>query len=297
MTQAPPASLPLHSQLITHPNGQTTRIIIDDFTDPWLSPQSKQTILIQPGFGRHSDFWHHWIPSIARHYRVIRRDLRGHGYSSVPDIGSGYRYDLDIILGEIVDLLDQIEVAKVHFLGESTGGMVGEAFAAKYPDRVASLMLCATPTHLPPEFFTLCSMGYDSWAEAVRKLGSRGWMEALSKEPGSIGQSDSEYTRWWLEQVGVNPSEGLALYAEWLSELDIGVFQDEISRNGIGRRTLILAPMSSRMTNLDDQRSYRVKIKGCEIVEIDGKGHEIFVDKAEECQGALLEFLRKSSEL
>ncbi|KAJ9610775.1 hypothetical protein H2200_005552 [Cladophialophora chaetospira] len=289
-------TLPPHSELIKHPTGQTTRIIIDDFTPPWLPPEQKQTILIQPGFGRHADFWYHWIPTLATHYRVIRRDLRGHGYSSVPDVGSSYTYNEETILGEIVDLLDQLGIAKVHFLGESTGGMVGLAFAARYPERVSSLILCATPTHLPPEFIELCSMGYGSWAEAVRNLGSRGWMEALSKEPGSIGQTDSEYTKWWLEQVGVNPSEGLALYAEWLSKLDVSVFQDEVSRNGIGKRTLILAPTSSRMTGIEDQRSYSGKVQGCKIVEIGGRGHEIFVDKAEACQGALLDFLKKLEE-
>jgi pimeloyl-ACP methyl ester carboxylesterase len=62
---------------------------------------------------------------------VIRRDLRGHGYSSYPKTDEAYEYTSDIILDEILDTLDALGVEKVHFLGESTGGMLGEILAAR----------------------------------------------------------------------------------------------------------------------------------------------------------------------
>jgi pimeloyl-ACP methyl ester carboxylesterase len=114
---------------ILHPNNQKSHYISNDFSDPW---KPHDTILIQHGFGRHAEFWYHWIPVLARKYRVIRRDLRGHGRSSYPKAGDKYEYDADTILGEIVDILDQLGVDKVHFLGESTGGMLGEMLAARY---------------------------------------------------------------------------------------------------------------------------------------------------------------------
>jgi pimeloyl-ACP methyl ester carboxylesterase len=54
---------------------------------------------------------------------------------------------------------------------------------------------------------------------------------------------------------------------------------------------LILAPTKSRNTSLEDQQKYKEGILGCKLVVIDGRGHEIFVDKAEECQKAVLEFV------
>lgn len=118
------------SRLLKHPNGQTTHVVVDDYTDPWVAPE---TILIQGGFGRHSAFWYHWIPSLTHQYQVIRRDTRGHGRSSAPQPSDNYEYSLDIILGEIVDTLDQLGVQKVHVLGETTSGMLGEAFAVHFP--------------------------------------------------------------------------------------------------------------------------------------------------------------------
>jgi hypothetical protein len=56
---------------LTHPNGQKTFYLDDNFSPPW-KPQ--EAILIQHGFARHSAFWFHWIPILSQHYRVIRRD-------------------------------------------------------------------------------------------------------------------------------------------------------------------------------------------------------------------------------
>jgi pimeloyl-ACP methyl ester carboxylesterase len=272
-------------QLITHPNGQTSHVVIDDFTDPWETPE---TIFIQPGFGRHHGFWYHWIPALARHYRVVRRDLRGHGYSSCP--GPDYDYSLETVLAEIVDTLDQLHLEKVHVLGESTGGMVAVAFAGNYPSRCLSLTTCATPTHLPQSAQTEWAVGYPNWETACRKLGSKAYMETLSKMPGGIGQDDLPYNRWWGEQIGISTGEGLARYARFLSTLDIRPFYQDVERAKLP--VLILAPTQSRNTSIMDQKQQQRSMEGSKLVEINGRGHEIYVDKAAECQQALLNFIR-----
>lgn len=209
-------------KLITHPNGQTTHYIEDNFTDPW---KPCETILIQHGFARHAALWYHWIPVLARKYRVIRRDAHGHGFSSVPSSSnSSYAYTLDTIINEIVDTMDQLGLLKVHFWGESTSGMVGEAFAAKHPDRLHSLVVCSSPTWLPPQALKLFAFGHESWPSACRQLGSRGWGAAFSRIPGTISIPDPDYVRWWIEQVGISSGEGLAGYAQFLSTLDARPF-------------------------------------------------------------------------
>ena len=276
-----------HSQFFVHPNGQRTHVIIDDFTDPWTKPE---TILIQSGFGRHSAFWYHWVPSLARKYRVIRRDLRGHGLSSTPDRNT-YDYSVDTVLGEIIDLLDQLGVQKVHFLGESTAGMIGIAFAGSYPGRCHSLTTCATPSAIPEGAKKEWALGLESWEFACRTLGSRGFCEAMTKMPGGIGQSDPDYHRWWLDQVSLNTSEGIAQYARFLGDLDISPFYPKINTKTLP--VLILAPTKSRNTSFEDQKRQQSLIKGSQLEKVDGKGHEIFVDKAEQCQQAFLGFLAR----
>lgn len=272
-----------NSQFLKHPNGQTTHVVVDDYTDPWAEPE---TILIQGGFARHSAFWYHWIPSLSRRYRVIRRDTRGHGKSSAPRLEDNYAYTLDTLLHEIVDTLDQLNVSKVHFIGESTSGMLGEAFAARFPSRLHSLTIISCPTHLPPAALELFAFEYPTWPEACRQVGSRGWGERLARIPGTLSASDPEYEAWWLSQIAVSSGEGLAGYAEFLASFDARPYLSQISVP-----MLILAPAKSAATSLEEQLRIARQVEDSKLVIIHGRGHEIYGDKAEDCLKAVSEFL------
>jgi pimeloyl-ACP methyl ester carboxylesterase len=270
---------------VVHTNGQRTHYISDDFTDPW---KPRETILIQHGFGRHARFWYHWIPILSRKYRVIRRDLRGHGYSSFPSPEEKleYQYNLDTILQELIDTLNQLDIKKVHFLGESTGGMLGEILAAKHPERLLSLTVCSTPTHLPPPALQLFAFDRKDWPTACRELGSRGWAEALCRIPGTIPISDAEYLPWYLDQIAISDGEGLAQYAEFLSTLDARPFISHIQVP-----MFVLAPTESVAVKVEEQKILADSIERCQIALVEGGGHEIYVTRAERCQGLFLEFL------
>lgn len=297
---------------VRHPSGQTTHYIIDDFTDPWKPLHTRETVLIQHGFGRTAGHWYHWVPLLARHYRVVRRDLRGHGLSSFPPAtalrptstdgpgqkdeegtaasSSGYDYSLDTILDEVIDTLDQLGIEKVHFLGESTSGMLGEALAAKHPDRLLSLVVCSSPTYLPQAALDLFAFGHSSWPEACRRLGSRGWAEALSRLPGTVASSDPAYVTWWIDQVAQSDGEGLAQYAEFLSRLDARPFLPRIRVP-----MLILAPRNSAVIKVSDMEALAGQVDGAVVEVIDAPGHEIFVTGAEQCHSAISKFWQSIS--
>ena len=55
--------------------------------------------------------------------------------------------------------------------------------------------------------------------------------------------------------------------------------------------TLILAPANSPITPLADQLSMRTGIPNARISVVEGPGHEIYVDEAEECLNAFQNFL------
>jgi pimeloyl-ACP methyl ester carboxylesterase len=271
---------------VVHSSGQRTHYICDDFTEPW---KPRETILIQHGFGRHAKFWYHWIPVLSRKYRVIRRDLRGHGYSSFPSKEEikEYEYNLDTILAEVVDTLDQLNIDRVHFLGESTGGILGEILAAKHPGRLLSLTVCSAPTHLPPPALKLFAFDRTNWPTACRELGSKGWAEALSRIPGTIPISDPEYLPWYLEQISISTGEGLAQYAEFLSTLDARPFLLQIQVP-----MLVLTPTESVAVRVEDQKALADSVENCKLALVEGGGHEIYVTRAERCQSIFLEFLK-----
>jgi pimeloyl-ACP methyl ester carboxylesterase len=267
---------------VEHANGQRSHYILDDFADPW---KAHDTILIQHGFCRTVEHWYHWVPALARHFRVIRRDLRGHGHSSYPALSARYDYTLQTVIGEIVDTLDQLGIDKVHFIGESTSGMLGEALAALYPDRLLSLTICSSPTHLPPPALKTFAFGCSDWPTACRQLGSRGWAEALVKMPGTMASTDAAYTLWWIDRVAESHPEGLAGYAEFLSSLDARPFLPKISVP-----MLILAPKNSTVMSVESMLQVGEQVRGAQVQVIDAPGHEIFVTGSKECQELVLEF-------
>ena len=273
---------------VTLKNGQKDHFYVDSFMDPWLPESEKPVILIQHGYGRSAPFWYHWIPELSRDYIVIRRDLRGHGLSSYPKRSSpwsepkgtyeAYDYGVSTIVGEIVEFLDKLEIDKVHFLGESTSGELGMAFAAKHPDRIRSLITCSSPTCLPPATCEFLAMGHSTWPEAVMQLGSRGWAEALSSQAGTAPTASKKYLDWWLRGVGANPAEGMAGYADFLSQLNVREFLPEVKCP-----VLVLAPTSSRAVPLSESYYVAEHIKGSQLHEIQAAGHEIYVEAPEEC--------------
>jgi len=273
--------------VITHQNGQTTHYLDDDYADPW---KPHDTILIQHGFARHSAFWYKWIPILSQHYRVIRRDARGHGYSSVPGPDTNYKYDIDTILGEIVDTLDQLGLGKVHYLGESTGGIWGEFMAARYPERLHSLAICSSPPYMPKAAQEMLAFGHSSWAEACRELGSRGWGKALADAVGNEQYAgDRAFFDWWLDQMAVSSGEGLAEHANLLCE---DSFDARRVMDDIKTPMLLLTPANSKLINLDEQQELHRAVAGSRLELIEGRGHEIYLDQAEQCQQKYLAFLR-----
>ena len=159
-------------------NDYTMHYQINDFTDPW---SASEAIWIQHGFGRNLNFWYHWIPLLAGHYRVLRRDMRGHGGSADP--GPDYVWSVDDLLGDMKGFLDALEIDAVHYIGESVGGILGIAFATKWPERFKSLTLCASPTSIRPHIQKTFALGYEDWPTALGTLGSGG----LGQSPDRTG--------------------------------------------------------------------------------------------------------------
>jgi len=81
-----------------------------------------------------------FIGQLARRFTVITLDNRGTGLSDKPVKG----YAIANMARDVCGLLDELEIAHVHILGYSMGGTIAQEFVRQFPDRVSSLILCAT---------------------------------------------------------------------------------------------------------------------------------------------------------
>lgn len=90
--------------------------------------------------------WDAQIPALSQRFRVLRYDARGHGGSGAP----AGAYSLDRLGRDVLELLDALRLDRVHFLGLSLGGFVGQWLAVRAPERIDRLVLSNTSAHLGP---------------------------------------------------------------------------------------------------------------------------------------------------
>jgi pimeloyl-ACP methyl ester carboxylesterase len=81
-----------------------------------------------------------FIEQLARQFTVITPDNRGTGLSDKPVAG----YAIANMARDICGLLDELDITHIHLLGYSMGGAIAQEFIRQFPERVLSLMLCAT---------------------------------------------------------------------------------------------------------------------------------------------------------
>src|SRR4051812_36869908 len=75
--------MPLSSEMHTHvaSDGLKLRYAVDDYSDPWLP---RETLFLQHAAMGSSRRLYKWVPILARYFRVVRPDMRGHGQTEIP---------------------------------------------------------------------------------------------------------------------------------------------------------------------------------------------------------------------
>ena len=254
---------------------------VDNFTDPWRT--DTETVWLQHGVGRSTKYWYHWVPALARQYHVIRRDMRGHGQSADP--GPDHQWSLDELVTDMHDFMDALGLEQVHYLGESIGGILGVLFATRYPERLKSLTICNSPTTIRSAGAKALSDDQGNVQNILETEGAAGWGR-LMIERKIISAHSPEHQAWVLKEWEKTQTHVLQGITKTLDGADTATLLPQVKVP-----TLVLAPANSPITPLTDQLSMRTGIPNAQIAIVEGPGHEIYVDRAEECQQAFLRFL------
>lgn len=99
-----------------------------------------ETIIFLHGIGGNKTNWLEQLSFFAeRGYRAVAWDLRGYGDSD--DYEGAFVFEE--ISADLIRLMDELNVAKAHFVGLSMGGRILMDFAYRYSERIQSLTICA----------------------------------------------------------------------------------------------------------------------------------------------------------
>ena len=97
-------------------------------------------LILVHGIGAARNTWDKALPLLIQHFTVVTYDLRGHGESPKPE----KEFGLDELVADLERIRELCNLDSVHIAGHSLGGMIGPAYACKYPQRVKSLGVLST---------------------------------------------------------------------------------------------------------------------------------------------------------
>lgn len=107
----------------------------------------------------------HWKYPRAHFAKLGRRqvwmDFRGHGNSPMPALP--HRLSIEGMADDLAELCANRGISNAVFLGQSMGGTVALALAARYPELVSGLVLLGSPGRDPSPAFPLQPLSRLSW--------------------------------------------------------------------------------------------------------------------------------------
>lgn len=252
-----------------------------------------EAIILLHGHSLDMRMWEPQIePFTKAGYRVIRFDFRGYGLSSEQTETEQFTH-----VGDVICVMDSLGVDRAHIVGLSMGGFVGADMLGLYPERMLSATLVSgnirkskgpsTPmddeesARRDREIEQLQARGIDSYKQE--------WFEGLMRSGGSqrermreaLWQMIDEWSAWQPLHKEVRVIAGLDAWAA-IQQINPTV------------PTLLVEGRSEHNRFSENPQILRHLPHGRQVV-IDDCGHMLSMERPEEFNAVVLEFIGGSS--
>lgn len=234
--------------------------------------------------------WYWQDPGVARFFerlasfcRLILFDKRGTGLSDPVIQTSTFEQRLD----DIRAVMDAVGSDKAVIFGYSEGGPMSILFAATYPERVSSLVLCGAVAKgvaskdypWPPKFRSISDKTKQLWEPKTAK-------NSLYMFAPSVA-GDEHIRQWWATNIrlGVSPAAGIDI---------IKMFHDSDVRQAlpiINVPTLVLQRTGDLIAVVEEGRYLADHIPEAKYVELPGTDHLVWWEDSESVLEEIEEFL------
>jgi pimeloyl-ACP methyl ester carboxylesterase len=222
--------------------------------------------------GSNGHVWQGQLEAFGGDHSPVAFDFPGHGRSGGTE---GFR-SIEEYANFLILVLEALQLPRCVLVGHGMGGAVAVAAALSHPQRVRALALVGTgvPPEVAPEVLR-------TWEEVMRGRAPQPFTtEAFSS------QTDFALMRKvWTEQVQTDPR---VRYYDLVAHADYDP-QPHLAR--LRLPVLLLVGRDDQVTPVDAVRRLHEAIDGSNLAEIEGAGHWVAVEKQEEFNRALGDFL------
>jgi len=211
---------------------------------------------------------------IVADYNIIAIDLPSHDKSDkFQDLS------LELYVNVLKELIESLELDKVILCGHSLGGAIIQDFYFRYPDKVFSLILIGTGGRLRVSPEILNSLKYD-------------YQEFLNGMPVRVfyRKTPSEIIEFYVKEASKVAPE--VTFADF-SICDTFDTLDKTST--IKVPCLVLVGDDDKLTPVKYSRFFHEKLPRSELVIIKNAGHMVMVEKPEDVNKAIINFVNNST--
>ena len=292
-------------------NHKSGKVEVNDIKIYYEIHGEGEPLLLIEGLGYSSWMWFSQIPAFSREYKVIVFDNRGVGNTDKPDS----EYTIETMADDAAGLLKALGLDSAHVLGVSMGGFIAQELALKYPDMVRSLVLVST------SFGGVGSMprGSNLWNTFIKLWGLMPDVLEFSNKGSvplplinSIGLTPKEKIRYGLSlaftpEYFKNHAEEIDRIVDWrLSnpqppyawkrQFMAGINFDATDRvSQIKAPTLVVTGSEDRVTPPERSKRLAEEIPNSRLIILEGTGHLLSIEQAEEFNEIVLSFLQEVS--
>jgi len=231
-------------------------------------PDDAAVLVFSNSLGTTGVMWDAQAAALSDRFRVLRYDARGHG--STP--ATRGPYTVGDLAGDVIDLIDRLELERVSFCGLSIGGMTGMWLGVNAPERIDRLAICCTGMQLPPA---------EMWTERAAQVRAEGMgcvIDATMERwftPGFRERSPEVVGRIREIFLTTNP-EGYAGCCEALAQFDMRGQLDAITAP-----TLVIAGEDDPVGTPERAGAVGEEIEGSHVVILPEARHLAAVEQAD----------------
>jgi pimeloyl-ACP methyl ester carboxylesterase len=211
-----------------------------------------EPVLLLHGGLANSNYWGHQVPVLARRYRVVVMDSRGHGRSTHDDRPYGY----ELMASDVIGLMDFLKIRRVAIVGWSDGAILGLDIAIHHPERLTKLFAFAANSDPSGVLDIAQSPVFNAYIARAEKE-----YEALSPTPDQYKSLLAQISKMWETQPSFTAEQlhGVTVPI-WIVDADhdeaIKRENTEFMANAIPNAGLLIQPAVSHFSFLQDPQQF-----------------------------------------
>ncbi len=248
-----------------------------------------EPLILIPGLSAGAWIWFKQVEALSAHFRVVTFDPRGIGRSRFSESPANMR----LLADDVAGLLKELKIPLAHILGPSFGGFVAQEFALAYPETTRTLALCCTsfggPNHVAASMETLMALastdGFNTEERVRRNLTPAFSTNFAREHPEEVDQV--------VNLRMDNPVSEATYRAQLMAAYG---FNAEPRLPSLQSSTLVISGDADAIVPVENSRNLAAKIPGAKLVLIEGGSHLFFIERPEEFNRTVVEFLKQNPE-